>query len=381
MAIDEVFVDPSLNSDTGNGVSLGTAYGDLQYAINNTTLGTEGTRFNVVGGTAEVLTAALSFVAGFTGTPSSTAPIIIQGCTSTPGDGGRGSIQGTTNSVQILADATADGPIVFIDMDLSPGAANGLQGNETLVFIDCDISGVERLTQCNSVFMVGCYATHTDSTNSTMIGSDTDNYGYIFGCHLVAAPTTDEWMAVRRTLTIFSVLDARAVTNGGFNGVNGRDFLSFINNTFLGNSAPTGSGAGVIKHNAYNTHSAISNAFEGFTNTNPANFTGAEGSSSVIGNAEYGSTAGFSIVTNDADEYAVVEGNIEAIASVFEDFAGGDFTAAGEALEAGWPSSYLGLPGLTSNIDAGAIQYEPPAPPVPTGTIRMGMQLLIPVTQ
>ena len=90
MASQEIYIDPAINANTGDG-SIGNPYGDLQHAFNNTTHSTSGsheTRFNIKSGTAEVAIADLSW-------PYSTSdarPIIIEGYNSTAGDGGRGAI-------------------------------------------------------------------------------------------------------------------------------------------------------------------------------------------------------------------------------------------------------------------------------------------------
>lgn len=135
----EVYVDPSIAGDSGTGTS-GDPYGDLQYALNNTTLGGGGTRMNIKAGTDEVLSSALSLAGGFSGTPSLAAPLIFQGYTSTAGDGGQGGISGN-GSVGIWSNSS-DG-IWFRDMHLhncgsatiwTNTGANGWRG-----LIECEL--------------------------------------------------------------------------------------------------------------------------------------------------------------------------------------------------------------------------------------------------
>lgn len=90
MAITEYYIDPAIDANSGTG-TIGDPFGDLQYALDTVTRdGTNGDRFNVKAGTAEVLTAALSLATY--GTPTEAAPLVIQGYTSAAGGdaGGRG---------------------------------------------------------------------------------------------------------------------------------------------------------------------------------------------------------------------------------------------------------------------------------------------------
>ena len=55
MAITEVYVDPAINGNSGTG-TLVDPYGDLQYALDTKARdSTNGDRFNIKAGTAEVL--------------------------------------------------------------------------------------------------------------------------------------------------------------------------------------------------------------------------------------------------------------------------------------------------------------------------------------
>lgn len=101
MAISEIYVDPSIDADSGTG-TIGDPFGDLEYAIEQTIFDTtNGTRVNIKAGTDEVVAVnnAVSTAMADTGTtvawvPSVTAPAIFQGYTSVAGDGGIGGISG-----------------------------------------------------------------------------------------------------------------------------------------------------------------------------------------------------------------------------------------------------------------------------------------------
>ena len=101
MPITEVYVDPSINFDSGTG-TLVDPYGDLEYAIREETFDlVNGTRLNIKAGAVETLVAPLNtsfadtsvsiaWPIGATGTPS----VTLQGYTATAGDGGQGDISG-----------------------------------------------------------------------------------------------------------------------------------------------------------------------------------------------------------------------------------------------------------------------------------------------
>lgn len=105
------YVDPAINANSGTG-SIGDPFGDLQYALDTVTRdGTNGDKFNIKAGTAEVLSAAISLATY--GTPTFTASLVFRGYTSTEGDGGIGEIDGG-GSVGIFSGA--GGGIHFIDL-------------------------------------------------------------------------------------------------------------------------------------------------------------------------------------------------------------------------------------------------------------------------
>lgn len=111
MAVSEVYVDPSIAADSGTG-TIGDPYGDLSYAIKQTTFDTtNGTRVNIKAGTDEVLAEEIQVsmadvVTTVAWAPSKTAPLIFQGYTAVAGDGGIGGIN--CNTTHGYNDATID---------------------------------------------------------------------------------------------------------------------------------------------------------------------------------------------------------------------------------------------------------------------------------
>jgi len=124
MALTEVYVDPSINDDTGAGTS-GDPYGDLEWAIEQETFDTtNGTRVNVKAGTTETLVADLSVAMLDTGTSiawdsGDSAPIVVQGYTTTAGDGGKGAISGGGSISLFNSTSTNLQQLSFIDIDFS----------------------------------------------------------------------------------------------------------------------------------------------------------------------------------------------------------------------------------------------------------------------
>ena len=106
MAITEIYVDPSINADTGLGTLI-SPYGDLEFAIEQTTHDTvNGTRVNIKAGTAEILAASLDTAMSSSSptiawVPTITGQIVFQGYTSVAGDGGKGDINGNAGNFSI----------------------------------------------------------------------------------------------------------------------------------------------------------------------------------------------------------------------------------------------------------------------------------------
>lgn len=156
MALTETYVDPSIAGNSGSG-TIGDPYGDLQYALDTMTRdGTNGDRVNVKAGTAEVLASALTLATY--GSPTPTAPLVIQGYTIAAGDGGIGAIDGN-GSVSVYA--TNTNYLVLVDMDLGNCGANTVYSNTALSWL------------------VGCVVHGT-----TGIGLNIGGNTYVIGCHV-----------------------------------------------------------------------------------------------------------------------------------------------------------------------------------------------------
>ena len=143
----EVYVDPSINADSGTGTLL-DPFGDLEYAIRQTTFDTtNGTRVNIKSGTAEVSSGANSLDVALDDTsvsaawsPSRNARAYFQGYTSAAGDGGVATID--MNDQSWINDSAKDG-FVFRDLDIqNPGAALvSIRLDDWITIINCKIEG------------------------------------------------------------------------------------------------------------------------------------------------------------------------------------------------------------------------------------------------
>ena len=142
MAYNEIYVDPSIDTDSGTGTS-GDPYGRLQYALDNATKGGTGAnnRFNVKAGTTTTLSAPLSMSAFGAGDVNQ--PCTIQGYASSPGDGGIATIDGNGGNFHIFgATASVDWYWQFEDMKLTntgTAAVFGANANY-LMCTNCEIS-------------------------------------------------------------------------------------------------------------------------------------------------------------------------------------------------------------------------------------------------
>lgn len=150
-ALTNVYVDPSINANSGTGTS-GDPYGDLQYALNTMTRdGTNGDQINVKAGTAETLSAVLSFATYIAVTsPTGVAPLVIRGYTSSANDGGIAIIDGNGGAcVPALAN------IHLRDLHFRNGGSSTLVDvAASSVIINCKVED----TSGTGIALTGAYA-------------------------------------------------------------------------------------------------------------------------------------------------------------------------------------------------------------------------------
>lgn len=278
----DIFVDPSIAGDSGTG-SSGDPYGDLEYALEQTTPNANGDRFNIKAGTDEVLEFALDIVTDY-GTPTNTAPLIFQGYTSAAGDGGIGGISGG-GSVAIVNSGSLN-YVSFIDMHLHNVGNNVLVHLGAYIgLINCEINNsTSTSSDCigaNSGTMVGCYV-HD-------INGQVNFNGHAMHNVFENGASNDFSVALHRPTVAYRnifILDSSSIgirLNGG----------SAINNSIYCNA---GTGQGINIEETTPAQFVINNLIEGFSGAG-GDAVGAAGANSRIlvfgGNSEYDCTNGF----------------------------------------------------------------------------------------
>lgn len=154
MAITQYYVDPSINANSGTG-TIGDPFGDLQYALDTVTRdSTNGDQFNIKSGTAEVLTAELSFASY--GTTTAAAPAVFAGYTSAANDGGIGVIDGNAGGFRFAYNFYT----VWKDLELRNSGNNAiLVGNSTYtIAINCTFHGASSSSASSpAAWRMRCY--------------------------------------------------------------------------------------------------------------------------------------------------------------------------------------------------------------------------------
>ena len=278
----ETYVDPSLDSLSGAGTS-GDPYGDLQWALDQMTRdSTDGDRVNVKAGTAEVTTGTLTLATY--GTPTATAPLIIQGYTSAEGDEGVGEIDGNgsfgcfaaTEDYVTVADMHIHngGSAVLLNFDNFCSAFRCEINNTSANGMHFDING--EATQCN-IHDVG--------------GEGVMGAVRVWFCYF-ANGTKDFTFAVRPADDC-SVYGNMIIIDGSSIGIrvgDGRNF-GIHHNSILSSS---GTGSGLLITGGHKNGVISNNIVEGFSGVggDGINFSTHTGNKTIyVNNAFYNNTA------------------------------------------------------------------------------------------
>lgn len=287
----EVYVDPAIAGNSGTGTAL-DPYGDLQYAINTISAvttpaidNTNGVRFNVKAGTAEVLAATLS-LASYDGTPSESAPLIIQGYTTSVGDGGIGAIDGD----ETYGCFTGEHYVHLRDLNIYDGGAAKLVdlGNGCSV-VECEVHNTTgNCIEVESAGNVtGCNVYEGDAVGINLGNSNseaTNNYLKNGTNQFTQAISCGSASKVERN--IISV-------DGGTNGiVLSIDSARAVHNTIF---SAGGAGAGIAFSSAVKFNRVVENNYiEGFSGAGGDGIDFAsisENGTIYRNNAFYGNTA------------------------------------------------------------------------------------------
>lgn len=367
MAITDIYVDPSINANSGAG-TIGDPYGDLQYALDQTTSqGADGDRFNIKAGTAEVLAASLSITSGYGGTPSATQPLVFQGYTSSQGDGGIGEISGNA-TYEILATNTYD-YLCFIDLKMGNTGSNSVirpDLNCTLLRCEIHTSSAQYMMSCDTYCAVVDCHFHTwtyGSTNGAMLllSAWSAMYGCFFDAGTQNCANGVVYLNGQRICVINNIIHCNHVSTSAIFMANA--YLSiFANNSLFNEAAGTEQGihiqGGSTRNNLY-----ISNIIEGWSGTGgyPIEQTHASGEAPLLvsGNVFYNNATNDTQWSNDppcVDENDTVPGS-----SPFTDAANDDFTVTADAKEKAFLQVFRGAASSTNKQDSGACQRVEPA--------------------
>jgi len=299
----EVYVDPSIAADTGTGTS-GDPYGDLQFGLDNTTLGSGGTRMNIKAGTDELLSAVLDLVA-FTGTPGLAQPLIFEGYTSTAGDGGIGGISGSgSNAVW----STSTGGLWFRNCHLHNCGSAAIYTNaiatDWIGIISCELdntsgSAIVATGSPRAIRIMGNNI-HNIGTYGVSLGTDISVPAYVL-YNYFANGTNDFTDAIRSTMAAVVVRGNIFSVDGATNAVNLSVSNSPLGSTVSGNSILASAGTGIGINTAQVTTNALNalienNLVEGFSGAGGVGykFDQTVRTSLFAGNAAYNNTTNYS---------------------------------------------------------------------------------------
>ena len=268
----ETYVDPSIDADSGSG-TIGDPYGDLQYALDTMTRdSTNGDRINVKSGTAEVLSADLSTATY--GTPSTTAPLVIQGYDSVAGDGGVAEIDCNV-SYDILAKSYTH----WVDLEIhNTTQVYALAANQTGQWaIRCYVhNAINGINLATSGAALGCRLTDIDTYS--IVGS------FLALRNHFAHPSTDSKLPVRVITGGITHLENILSISGPVHGIYLANYDVAMQNSVLSDSAGS-AGTGIFS----SSHSNLlaNNLAEGFDHASGEGINSNSGNDCVINNAAY----------------------------------------------------------------------------------------------
>ena len=346
MAISEVYVDPSIAGNSGTGV-IGDPYGDLQYALDTEARdATNGDRFNVKAGTAEILTATLSFTTY--GTPTVAAPLIIQGYTSAADDDGIGEISGG-GTYKIATFPASTG---VQDMKLGNcGSAVILTDGGDCSYVNCEIHTTTNTGACvapyRGALLLNCYL---HDMEGNMIGFD-QNSTAMYCTLLEGAATSIYGIKLNANCAAIGNVVSVCSTGVGISAENESN-AKIMNNTVYGAAS---NGSGIIMPGRASF--CIGNIIEGFS---------ASGGEAILINGsndvrQIGWNAFYNNATNINGSSYVDLGNDQTLSvSPFVNAASQDFRLLPGVLQrGGWPQSIRKGLSITDWRAFGAIEPLP----------------------
>lgn len=349
MALTDYYVDPAINANSGTG-TIGDPFGDLQYALNTVTRdATNGDRFNIKAGTAEVLAAAISLATY--GTPTAAAPLVFQGYNSAAGDGGIGEINNGGANIGVYT--AAANFIHWIDMAVgNTGTQQIVSVGTRSLLINCEFFGSSNF----AAVQVGDYSHVVRCKfNSDITGTWSLRLGLagsVYHCNFTK--TSNSCLLSGGGSNIGSCI---FILSGSASGIGNSLSGNFIMNNSLYGGATTGTGINLSSQLGV---TVINNIL--------SDFSGAGAEAVLISSSSFllfGANAYYNNTTNISGTVAAVyePANITLTNAPFTNPGAGDFsiaTAAKAELQAqGWPSSFLGI-STNQYLDPGAAQIQIP---------------------
>jgi hypothetical protein len=342
VAFSEVYVDPSIAADSGTG-TIGDPYGDLEYAIEQTTFDTtNGTRVNIKAGTAEVIAAEIgTAMADAVTTPAwvqqPNAPAVFQGYASVAGDGGVASIDcnGLSFMDQGLVDYCHFAELSFTN-PINNSAKGIIVGRNYIYVTRCAFycGGIARAVSTNAQLIAeDCYV-----ENAASRGIYAGVNMSVSRCHCNGMSGTGGVFLEGRFGSVVQdniiVFDAYGSAGSSY-GINATYNSVVRNNSVYG--VNMNSNAGIqIQGSASHVYN---NLVEGWSGTGGVGIrTSSSNQGNVSGNGVYNCTTAYSLTgSGPVPEYG---DNETLTASPFNDAANGDFSPVdtGNVIEGALPN-------------------------------------------
>lgn len=335
MALTEVYVDPSIDGDSGTG-TIGDPFGDLEYAIEQTTFDTtNGTRFNIKAGTAEVLADYLDTAMADTSVtpayvPAQAARCVFEGYTSAAGDGGIGYIDCQTPDGAFEAGSFDYVTLKNLVFDNEGGTDETINLDNSITVQGCEIIGGSYGVRLDSATNLQNNYVHGQTTNGLFLVDGYCGYNYV---HLTNTGAGTGILANTRDCSVESNI---SIVAGSKNGILVPDESWCVNNSVYCSDEGLGRGIGINSTNR-DIWKISGNLVEGFSGAGGVGI----GSSSagtyvgaIQGNAVYDCTTSY-----DLPAASIEEDNEELSASPFTDAANGDFSPVdtGNVIEGALP--------------------------------------------
>jgi len=333
--------DAGLTADSTSDVDSGSPFGDVEYAVEQTTFDTtNGTQVNIKAGTDEVLAAELSVAMANTGTtaawaPTEAAPCVFRGYTTKIDDGGIGGLSGG-GSVSVYNDATFD-YVSFIDLHCHNTGSNRIFGFDNhCAVINCELDNTTSLgIDADSNFILNNSYIHNCGSVGVQCNSGSIRHNFFengvndFIAAIVGVSTVPMFIANN----IIKI-------DGASDGISLLDGACCVNNSVWSNA---GTGQGIQVTGERTGITVANNIVEGFSGTGGEGFNfGVTGGRLTWfdGNAAFNNATNYD---NPQDKTIFGLSDNEVLsASAFTDAANGDFNpvAGGNVKEGSLPSEF-----------------------------------------